>query len=41
MAVGGGAVNPISNPGGLRSRLCGPAVVASFSVQFEDLNSKD
>lgn len=33
-AVPGGSVNPSSNPEGLRSRLCGRALVATLSFEF-------
>jgi uncharacterized protein (TIGR02001 family) len=40
MASAGGAVNPINNPDGLRSRLCGAAVVGTLTITF-DLVGKD
>lgn len=34
-ATPGGSVNPSSNPGGLRSGLCGRALVGTLSFEFE------
>lgn len=36
----GGALNPISNPDGLRSRLCGAAVVGTLTAAFDPLKVK-
>jgi hypothetical protein len=41
MASPGGAVDPIRNPGGLRSRLCGAALVGTLSFKFGALDLKD
>lgn len=35
MATPGGIVNPITNPDGLRSRLCGPAFVGTLTAKFD------
>jgi len=35
LATPGGIPNPISNPDGLRSRLCGAALVGTLSVKFD------
>jgi uncharacterized protein (TIGR02001 family) len=35
-AVPGGAVNPVTNPGGLRSNWCGAAFVAKLSIGLDD-----
>jgi uncharacterized protein (TIGR02001 family) len=35
MATPGGVVNPITNPDGLRSRLCGAAFVATLTAKFD------
>jgi uncharacterized protein (TIGR02001 family) len=40
MATPGGAVNPISNPDGLRSRLCGATFVGALSVKFKESDLK-
>ena len=34
MAIAGGVANPVSNPDGLRSRLCGATFVGTLTVQF-------
>jgi hypothetical protein len=34
LATPGGMVNPITNPGGLRSRLCGAAFVGTLTAKF-------
>ena len=34
MATGGGVINPVSNPDGLRSRLCGAAFLATLTAKF-------
>ena len=39
-ATPGGAVNAISNPDGLRSHLCGAAVVGTLTATFEPLKAK-
>ena len=35
MATAGGGVDPISNPNGLRSRLCSAALVATLTAKFD------
>ncbi len=40
MATPGGAVNPINNPDGLRSRLCGPTFVGTLTATL-DFPKKD
>ncbi len=36
-AMPGGIPDPASNPDGLRSRLCGAALVGTFTVKFEEI----
>jgi hypothetical protein len=40
MATPGGAVDPVSNPDGLRSRLCGATFVGALSVKFKESDLK-
>jgi hypothetical protein len=40
MAMPGGAVNPINNPDGLRSGLCGPTFVGTLTATL-DVPKKD
>jgi uncharacterized protein (TIGR02001 family) len=38
MATPGGVANPVSNPDGLRSRLCGAALVGTLTMKFQHPN---
>ncbi len=40
MATPGGVPNPVNNPGGLQSRLCGAAFVGTLNVTFDPMQAR-